>query len=348
MITLLQLRPYTSDGDFDVSSPNHDDRIAAAIEGIVLHATADDGNEAGALSWLRSPKSRVSCHLLVSRAGQVTRLVGDQLRAWHAGLSWWRGTSDVNSITLGIEIANRNDGEPYTDAQYRRVAEIVAHYCRQGLTLDDVVGHEAIAEDRRSDPFGWDWAGFRTMVQDQLRTVDVEVRLGNTYDRRSSERQAAEVVAAHHATGGAQQSGPTVPVAPITPPRQVAPIAPLNKLPPLPAQKQQVAPIPVPRKRVHTLSKPFLCSLWLNGLTVLAAGSVIVGETLDLAFSVGFSVPEAITMWVLFGVGVVNIIIRHKTICGGSQSVHPSPPEATMRIAGRPQHHGKGRPAGSR
>ena len=166
MITLLKLSPYT--GEHVSTSPNYDTRNASAIEGIVLHATADDGDEARSLAWLCSPKSRVSCHLMVSRAGRVTRLVGDRQRAWHAGLSWWRGTSDVNSITLGIELANRNDGEPYTAAQYARVAAIVSHYCAQGLSVDDVVGHEEIAEGRKTDPLGWDWDRFRAMVQNEL------------------------------------------------------------------------------------------------------------------------------------------------------------------------------------
>lgn len=166
MITLLKLSPFT--GDAVSPSPNCDTRASSGIEGIVLHATADDGDEARTLAWLSSPKSRVSCHLMVGRAGRVTRLVGDRQRAWHAGLSWWRGTSDVNSITLGIEIANRNDGEPYTAAQYARVATIVSHYCAQGLSIDDVVGHEEIAEGRKTDPLGWDWDRFRAMVQNEL------------------------------------------------------------------------------------------------------------------------------------------------------------------------------------
>lgn len=171
MITLLKLSPYT--GDVAAPSPNHDARRAPAIEGIVLHATADEGEEANSLVWLRSPQSRASCHLLVNRAGQVTRLVGDRERAWHAGLSTWRGTSDVNSISLGIEIANRNDGEPFTDAQYRRVAAIVAHYCRQGLSLEDVVSHGEIAEGRKTDPRGWNWDRFRALVHEQLRPAEL-------------------------------------------------------------------------------------------------------------------------------------------------------------------------------
>lgn len=78
MITLPKLRPYT--GDVVAPSPNHGARKAPVIQGIILHATADEGDEAFSLSWMCSPKSRVSCHLLVSRSGQVTRLVAPFLR----------------------------------------------------------------------------------------------------------------------------------------------------------------------------------------------------------------------------------------------------------------------------
>ena len=261
MITLLQLRPYT--GDRVAPSPNHGARHVPRIQGIVLHATADDGNEALALAWLRSPASRVSCHLMVSRGGRVTRLVGDRQRAWHAGDAWWRGTTDVNSITLGIEIANRNDGEPYTAAQYNRVAAIVAHYCRQGLALDDVVGHEAIAPGRKTDPFGWDWERFRGMVRHQLHA-----------DR------ARTVVA---------------PAKPVPPPKPVAP--------------------PKERAPVLTMPKPVMYSrtLWLAGMTVLASGGMLVGETVDLTHRIGITPPEVLAKWALFLVGIVNIILRLRT-----------------------------------
>jgi N-acetylmuramoyl-L-alanine amidase len=269
MITLLKLTPYT--GGTVAPSPNHGARRALAIEGIVLHATADEGNETGTLTWMRSPRSRVSCHMLVSRSGDVTRLVGDHQRAWHAGRSRWRGTVDVNSITLGIEIANRNDGEPYTDVQYDRVAEIVAHYCRQGLTLeDDVVGHEAIAQDRRTDPVGWDWERFRRIVKELLDRSDDDP-VWSPYDRRSGER---------------------LPTPSILPPHG-------------------------PSLRTINAAKPVLCSrtIWLNGVTVLAAGAVIVGEALDLAYSVGLTIPQEITMWALFGIGMVNFLLRFETKC---------------------------------
>jgi hypothetical protein len=271
VITLLKLSPYT--GDMLAPSPNHDARKAPAIEGIILHATADRGEEKRTLTWLRSPKSRVSCHLLVSRAGRVTRLVGDRQRAWHAGASLWRGTSDVNSITLGIEIANRNDGEPYTDAQYNQVAEIVAHYCAQGLSLDDVVSHQEVSAGRKTDPYGWDWDRFRAMVQERLWPVVLPPLPAPT-------------------TTASGPNGTAVSAAPAVVPSTAA----------LPKQK---APAPTPVLRSRTL--------WLNALTVLAGGGLLIGDSLDLAHRVGIDPPGWLTKWALFVVGLVNIILRLRT-----------------------------------
>lgn len=64
----------------------------------------------------------------------------------------------MNSVSLGWEIGNRNDGrELYTDAQYRTVARLLAHYLPQGLSQSAVVSHAAIAPGRKTDPLGWDW-----------------------------------------------------------------------------------------------------------------------------------------------------------------------------------------------
>jgi hypothetical protein len=269
VITLLKIRPYT--GDVVVPSPNHGARKAEAIEGIVLHATADAGDEARSRSRMRSQKSRTSSHLQVSRSGRVTRLVGDQQRALHANATRWRGRRDVNSITLGIEIANRNDGEPYTDAQYRRVADIVAHYCRQGISLDHVVSRGELASGRRADPLGWDWDHFRALVQDQLRPVE-------------------EPPARAPEPGGEAVPGVETVVR-----RIVAP----------PMQRVPVFGTPKSATRSRTV--------WLNGLTVLAAGSVILADTFELAYWVGINVPEDVVEWALLSLGAANIVLRFRT-----------------------------------
>ena len=300
MITLRKLRPYT--GDIVAPSPNQGARKAPLIQGIVLHATEDEGDESLCLSWMRSPRSRVSCHLLVSRNGRVTRLVGDQQRAWHAGVARWRGTSDVNSITLGIEIANRNDGEPYTDAQYARVADIVAHYCRQGISLDDVVSHGEIASSRRKDPFGWDWDRFRAMVQQRLRPAA---------DASPCVQVARAPEPGTHGSAGV----------PAVAPHAVAPAA---------------------KKRVPAIAGPkpvrYGRAGWLNGMTVLAWGGMLAAEGLDLAHRLGMTLPKDLTKWAMFAVALLNIILRWRTMrpIAFGQAAEPAPDEAPAEHAHEP------------
>lgn len=134
MIALTHLRPF--EATLLRPSPNHSPRPAhvQVIECVVLHATANGGNEAGAESWMQNPASQVSAHLHIRRDGTVVRLVSDQRRAWHAGTSRWRGRMDVNDFSLGWELANRNDGwEPYTGAQYGALSLLAGHYILQGL-----------------------------------------------------------------------------------------------------------------------------------------------------------------------------------------------------------------------
>ncbi len=156
MIPLARLRPAPADRE--LPSPNRGSRGGSPIRLIVLHATADNGDEAGAEAWMRNPASQVSAHLHIRRDGSVTRLVDDADRAWHAGRSSFPGVGDVNSESLGWEIANRNDGrELYTAAQYQTIAHLLRHYLPQGLDEGDVVSHAMIAPGRKTDPLGWDW-----------------------------------------------------------------------------------------------------------------------------------------------------------------------------------------------
>lgn len=146
------------EADRVIRSPNHGARSGLPISLIILHATADGGSEKGAEAWMSNPTSQASAHLHVRRDGSVTRMVDDRRRAWHAGVSAWPGIRDVNSESLGWEIANRNDGkEPYTAAQYTAVARALHHYLPQGIERSGVLGHCDVAPGRKSDPKGWDW-----------------------------------------------------------------------------------------------------------------------------------------------------------------------------------------------
>ena len=72
---------------------------------LVLHYTGMPDAQS-AIDWLANPESRVSAHYVVTEDGEVVRMIAEEHRAWHAGQSWWRGTSDINSASIGIEIVN--------------------------------------------------------------------------------------------------------------------------------------------------------------------------------------------------------------------------------------------------
>ena len=84
------------------ASPNFDARRPNLV---VLHHTSDDTVEE-ALRTLTWPERKVSAHYLIGRDGRIVQLVQENERAWHAGESWWSGITDINSISLGIELDN--------------------------------------------------------------------------------------------------------------------------------------------------------------------------------------------------------------------------------------------------
>ena len=144
----------------DAPSPNHDERTLP-ISMIVLHYTGmQDG--AGALARLRDPAAKVSSHYLVEEDGTVFRLVDEDARAWHAGRSHWRGITDVNSASIGIEIVNPGHDwgyRPFPSEQVGAVVRLVAEIKdRHEITRGNIVGHSDIAPARKRDPgelFPW-------------------------------------------------------------------------------------------------------------------------------------------------------------------------------------------------
>ena len=143
-------------------SPNHDTRPpGAVIDTLVLHYTGME-SAAAALARLTDPAAKVSAHYLIDTDGTVHCLVDEAGRAWHAGVSCWRGAPRVNDRSLGIELVNRGHAFGYHDftppqmaALEALAAEILA---RHPIPARNVVGHADIAPDRRADPgerFDW-------------------------------------------------------------------------------------------------------------------------------------------------------------------------------------------------
>jgi N-acetylmuramoyl-L-alanine amidase len=156
------LRPDSSVVAQVKPSPNHGERAAGStINMIVLHYTGMPDNEA-ALRQLCNPASEVSAHYLVLEDGDTLQLVAEERRAWHAGPSSWAGETDINSCSIGIEIANPGHDHGYPDFPRRHIAAVTA-LCRSILTRypiapDRVLGHSDVAPSRKRDPgekFPW-------------------------------------------------------------------------------------------------------------------------------------------------------------------------------------------------
>lgn len=144
----------------DAPSPNFDARMLP-VSIIVLHYTGMQSAEE-AIERLRDPEAKVSSHWLVAEDGQVVRLVDEADRAWHAGKSRWRGVTDINSASVGIEIVNPGHEfgyRPFPDEQIESVIRLTAAIKnRYNITRGNVVGHSDIAPARKQDPgelFPW-------------------------------------------------------------------------------------------------------------------------------------------------------------------------------------------------
>ncbi len=144
------------------ASPNHGPRKSEGpIDILLLHYTGMPSAES-AIDWLCDPESGVSCHYLVDEAGRTTQMVAEDRRAWHAGKSFWQGETDINSRSVGIEIANPGHFEGYPDfpdVQVRAVIALSRAICaRHGIPPARVLAHSDVAPGRKIDPgekFPW-------------------------------------------------------------------------------------------------------------------------------------------------------------------------------------------------
>ncbi|MSQ86869.1 MAG: N-acetylmuramoyl-L-alanine amidase [Alphaproteobacteria bacterium] len=150
----------------DRPSPNHGARQpvdgATAVRFVVLHYTGMATAEQ-ALARLTDPLAQVSAHYLINDEGEIFHLVPEDRRAWHAGVSYWQGRRDLNSLSIGIEITNpghdcgyRAFPQTQIDAVRDLVKDILA---RHMLNADAVIGHSDIAPGRKIDPgelFPWE------------------------------------------------------------------------------------------------------------------------------------------------------------------------------------------------
>jgi N-acetylmuramoyl-L-alanine amidase len=143
-------------------SPNHGERKdGRQPDMIVLHYTGMQ-DAGAALERLTTRGSEVSAHYFVFEDGRIIQMAQESRRAWHAGISSWAGETDINSCSIGIEIANPGHDFGYPDFPKRQIAAVTA-LCRSIQTRNTipparVLAHSDVAPGRKQDPgekFPW-------------------------------------------------------------------------------------------------------------------------------------------------------------------------------------------------
>jgi N-acetylmuramoyl-L-alanine amidase len=145
-----------------VPSPNFGERHGGRQpDMILLHYTGMPEAE-GALQRLCSAGTDVSAHYVVLEDGRIIQCVQEASRAWHAGVSSWAGEEDINSCSIGIEIANPGHDWGYPEFPLRQIAAVIT-LCRgimlrRNVPTHRVIGHSDVAPGRKQDPgekFPW-------------------------------------------------------------------------------------------------------------------------------------------------------------------------------------------------
>jgi N-acetylmuramoyl-L-alanine amidase len=144
----------------DAPSPNFNARTKTP-DALVLHYTGMQTGEA-ALARLRDEAAEVSAHYMIEEDGRIFRLVPEERRAWHAGVSFWQGETDLNSASVGVEIVNPGHEFGYRafpTAQIEAVIALVGEI-RERWDIPDnrIIGHSDVAPGRKQDPgelFPW-------------------------------------------------------------------------------------------------------------------------------------------------------------------------------------------------
>ena len=133
--------------NFNLRKPNY----------VIIHHTAQHSTEQ-TLKTFTLTKTQVSAHYVIGRDGQTFHMLSDYLRAWHGGAARWGNATDINSVSIGIELDN--DGtEPFQEAQLASLLKVLGGLKRMyNIPAANFIGHGDIAPTRKSDPsalFPW-------------------------------------------------------------------------------------------------------------------------------------------------------------------------------------------------
>jgi N-acetylmuramoyl-L-alanine amidase len=133
--------------NFNLRKPNY----------VIIHHTAQNSTTQ-TLKTFTLTKTQVSAHYVIGRDGQTYHMLNDYLRAWHGGVARWGSISDINSVSIGIELDN-NGAEPFQEAQLASLLKVLASLKRTyNIPAANFIGHGDIAPVRKNDPstqFPW-------------------------------------------------------------------------------------------------------------------------------------------------------------------------------------------------
>ena len=145
-------------------SPNRsrNSRARNDIKFVIIHYTGMQ-SEIESIKRLKNPKTKVSCHYVISRKGQVTQMVRDKFIAWHAGKSMWKKFINLNNHSIGIELVNKGHEFGYQNFSKKQIKNLIklCVYLKKKYSIkkENFLGHSDIAPLRKSDPgekFPWE------------------------------------------------------------------------------------------------------------------------------------------------------------------------------------------------
>ena len=141
-------------------SPNYNKRESKKIKYLIIHYTALK-NCSESLKYLCNKSKKVSSHYLISQQGDIYNLVSEKMRAWHAGISYWKNETDINSTSIGIELdySPNHKNNIFTKKMIKSLINLLKILKKKyNINNNNILGHSDIAPYRKLDPgpqFPW-------------------------------------------------------------------------------------------------------------------------------------------------------------------------------------------------
>ncbi len=179
-------------------SPNYNSRKNSKIRLIIIHYTALE-NSLDAISYLCKKEKKVSSHYLISQNGIIYNLVKDNFRAWHAGKAFWQEITDINSISIGIELDYNPNGEnnKFSLKMINSLKKLILKLQNKyKINKNSILAHSDIAPFRKKDPgkyFPWKSLSSSKLIlsMKKLKRIEIEIieKWFNNYSLNSKKKK---------------------------------------------------------------------------------------------------------------------------------------------------------------